>query len=866
MSTEPTDRQPDDDDALAVLGAPDEAFVDELVRRWDRGTVVTASPEAITETGVTAIVDCGGVDTSTPSVPTVAVGTDRDVAGLYDRGVEEVVPLDPAAEPAAAAARVAEVAAAATVPVGEPTAPGLSDTGSEVAELLERVSDAFFALTPDWEVAYANESGATVIRDAGQLSPEADVIGVQLWEAIPDAQGTTFYEKYTEAMATQEPVSFVEEYEPLGVWFEVRAYPAEDGLSVYFTDVTERQRVRQAREQLLSTSRELMLAESDEAVARIVSDAAGRVLGHEFVIVYLDSECGLEPAAWSDSVETTLDGPPDTRDDGVARRAVDSGEPATYADLDAVLDRPRSEYEPVESLLVLPLGERGAIVLGETGADAFDETDTELGQLLAVNAEVAFERSRRTQELREYQTLFETVEDELYVVDGDGRFRLVSEPLADTLGYDRSTLEGEHARTVTAAGTTALLGRESTADGSEAGPETDAGDTVESEGVRRTRLRTADGEEIPVEVEPSPLPGGGTVGAVRDISRRRLRERELSAFREAITAAGIGVAVYGPGGRVDYVNEHYASLLGEKRAETAGGSVAEWFTHLDPAAFDTHWESFATGETRRTETELVRMDETTVPVEVTTTAVDIGDGVTHIQTLREITGRRERRQQADALHRIIRHNLRNDLTVVMGHANRLAEELDGEYAEWAQLIAETATELVGLSQSVQDAEQIVDRDTVRRPVDVAAVLETEVDRLRSDYDVDIEVSLPDRQYVTADETLSVALRHLLENAAEHGDGTPTISVGVTSVSDRSGWIALEISDDGPGLPEYESQVLTNGEETPLQHGSGMGLWIVHWIVSRYGGELSFDADDDGTTVRVALPTADPAPTGEVPGP
>jgi len=862
VSTEPTDRRPDDGVTLAVLGAPDEAFVDELVRRWDRGTVVTASPETVADVGAAAVVDCGGTDTSTPSVPTVAVGTDRDVTQLYDRSVEEVVPLDPAVEPAATAARVVEVTAAAAVPVGEPAAPGLSDAGSEVEQLLERVSDAFFALTPDWEVAYANESGAAVIRDAGRLPPEADVIGVRLWSVIPDARETAFYDRYTEAMATQEPVSFVEKYDPLGVWFEVRAYPAEDGLSVYFTDVTERQRVRRAREQLLSTSRELMLAESDEAVAQIVSDAAETVLEHEFAIVYLDSERGLEPVAWSDSVATTLGGPPEARGDGVARRAVDSGEPATYADLEAVLDRPRSEYEAVESLLVVPLGERGAIVLGEPGPDAFDETDTELGQLLAVDAEVAFERSRRTQELREYQTLFETVEDELYVVDADGRFRLVSEPLADSLGYDRSALEGRHARAVAATGTAALLGRGETADVTDT-----ESDTVESGGaVTRTRLRTADGDEIPVEVEPSRLPGGGTVGAVRDISRRRLRERELSAFREAITAAGIGVAVYGPDGRVDYVNEYYASLLGEKRADTEGASVAEWFTHLDPAGFDTHWESFATGETRRAETELVRTDGTTVPVEVTTTAVDIGDEVTHIQTLREITGRRERRQQADALHRIIRHNLRNDLTVVMGHANRLVEELEGERAEWAQLIAETATELVGLSQSVQDAEQIVDQNTVRRPVDVAGMLVTEVDRLDSEYDVDAEVSLPDRQYVTADETLSVALRHLLENAAEHTEGPATISVDVTPVSDRSGWIALEIADDGPGLPEYESQVLTNGEETPLQHGSGMGLWIVHWVVSRYGGELSFDADDGGTTVRVALPAADPVPTGEIPGP
>jgi signal transduction histidine kinase len=75
---------------------------------------------------------------------------------------------------------------------------------------------------------------------------------------------------------------------------------------------------------------------------------------------------------------------------------------------------------------------------------------------------------------------------------------------------------------------------------------------------------------------------------------------------------------------------------------------------------------------------------------------------------------------------------------------------------------------------------------------------------------------------------------------------------------------VAVTDDGPGLPAHESRVLTNGEETPLEHGSGMGLWVVHWIVSRYGGELDFEVDD-GTTVRLSLPAADPVPSDDVPG-
>lgn len=1069
---------------MAVVGAGTR-LRDALGDRWD-GTVAVTEAGSATAARAVVVVDCtdGTAVAAEATRPVVAVGADRDTAALYDAGVSEVVPLDPATATEAVADRVAAVAdrerdrqtvaAAATAGTagtvvhdpetgavraaddtfreilgydpdaevtlstftdaatafdrsaavssiraaadGEPqtfewrntTADGgdvwvsvrlesatvagrpavvatvrdvtdqkttesaLADTRRQVDRLLGRVSDAFFALTPDWEVSYVNESGAAVVRQAAGLEPDADVIGLHLWEAVPDATETTFYEKYTEAMATQEPVSFVEHYEPMGVWFEVRAYPSEDGLSVYFTDVTERRererelyikervmeeaavpvsladpsapdtpltyvnrafeeltgydreeilgrncrflqgsgtdpettariraavdkerqietevrnytadgepfwnrlqvtpiydrdgtllrflgtqsdvteqrRVRRVREQLLSTTRELQSAEAESAVAETVAAAAREVLGHGFAAVYLTDDDGLAPAAWAGGVDHE---PPASPPAAVAA-TTDTGETAVVATGD-------DPAWPAASLLAVPLGDRGVLVVGETEPDAFDDTDAELSELLAVVAGGALDRSRRTQELREYETLFETVEDKLYVVDADGYFRLVSAPLATALGYDRAELEGEHASLVTDAPRGEADHRLG-ADGV-----TDEGGNVH-EGV----LVARDGERLPVEVELSALPGGaggeGTVGAVRDISERRRRERELGAFREAITAAGVGVAVYDETGRIDYANEQYSSLLGEKRATTEGSRAVNRFGHVDDDGFEAYWASFSPGETRRTEAELRRADGTAVPVELSTTAVGIDGEITHIQTAREITGRRQRRQQADALHRIIRHNLRNDLTVVLGHANRLAEELSGEHAEWAELIADTAAELVDLSQSVQDAERIVDRDTVRRPVDVVPMLETAARAVKADHDVQFEASLPARQYVTADETLSVALRHLIENAAEHTPGTATVELSVAPVPERSGWVAVAVTDDGPGLPAHESRVLTNGEETPLEHGSGMGLWVVHWIVSRYGGELDFEVDD-GTTVRLSLPAADPVPSDDVPGP
>ncbi|WP_232745051.1 ATP-binding protein [Halorubrum aethiopicum] len=70
---------------------------------------------------------------------------------------------------------------------------------------------------------------------------------------------------------------------------------------------------------------------------------------------------------------------------------------------------------------------------------------------------------------------------------------------------------------------------------------------------------------------------------------------------------------------------------------------------------------------------------------------------------------------------------------------------------------------------------------------------------------------------------------------------------------------MTVADDGPGIAEGIREVVSgDAPVTQLRHNSGLGLWIVAWVVEAYGGSVRFDAgiDGEGTTVRLRLPTAD----------
>ncbi|MGY1773853.1 SpoIIE family protein phosphatase [Blastococcus sp. SYSU D00813] len=107
-----------------------------------------------------------------------------------------------------------------------------------VARVLEAMNEAFFSLDRDWRFAYVNRRAEEVLD-----RPRSELVGGDIWELFPHAVGSDFETHYRGAVATGQERVFEAYYpEPLEAWYEVRAWPTPDGLSVYFLDVTERRR------------------------------------------------------------------------------------------------------------------------------------------------------------------------------------------------------------------------------------------------------------------------------------------------------------------------------------------------------------------------------------------------------------------------------------------------------------------------------------------------------------------------------------------------------------------------------------------------------------------------------------------------
>jgi signal transduction histidine kinase len=225
------------------------------------------------------------------------------------------------------------------------------------------------------------------------------------------------------------------------------------------------------------------------------------------------------------------------------------------------------------------------------------------------------------------------------------------------------------------------------------------------------------------------------------------------------------------------------------------------------------------------------------------------DPVARAVLFRDVTERRTREQRLTVLNRALRHNVRNELDIVLAHADRIDDP------DIRSAIREGATDLVDLSDRAREAEELMTASMASpERMDLAAVATAVAEQYRGgDHDGEISVDRPDELVLRSHrQVVQQVLSELVDNALTHADKpTPQVEVIVREGTEAAA--ELTVADDGPGIPERERRLLAAGDETPLEHGQGIGLWFVNWAVTQLGWELEFAENDPrGSRVTVRL--------------
>ncbi len=851
--------------------------LDERPRSADERAVPEQALQRISD-GVLALDDEFRITYLNNAMASVLQDVDGDVRG--DPFWEHLSPtmaeqLRPALEGAMAegATVTTEVQTAATEQWFEvtayPSAEGLSLYGREVTErkereaqqaryehLVETVGDAVYILDPAGRFTFVNDalcemtgydreellgSSVHIIKDDQTVAEAEDALR-DLLRKQADHEGMP--------IAKLDVELITKDGKRLPATDRMTLRPLSEDGEFTGTVGTLRDISRQRRRQnilsgILESTQDMMAATTTDEVAKLVVETIREVFEFDLAAVREhDSETDqLVPIATSEAVAGVMGERPDyDPDEGPVGTAYTEQRLVVRDDLGEQTD----DYDRggIDIGGYCPLGERRTLSFGTRDDEAFTDDELRLVELLAETAAAAFEMVTREEELRRYEAVVEAAEDKLFTLDADGTITLATDQFATAVGYDREALTGHDIGK--------FVPEEIAAEIADLDRPTDV----------ETDLRSRDGDRVPSRIRTAPFSsayGDGVVGTVRDLSALRSAQQAASRNRqrftelfETLSDPVADVEYTDDGAVVSRANAAFAALCDETDRYLTDRPLADVRSAVPDgvaeamAPVTTPGASIEREVTTQTGTERKQYILKTVPYES-------ADGQRAFVVLTDVTDLAQRETHLQVLHRLLRHNLRNETTVIQGYAETLLQsDTSDRIDEFAQRIFEASSSLVDASDTARTIQRVLRMDGD----EVTSIPVTEAgEQIREE----VVAGYPEAGLTTATDGtvafshhLLVGIEELVENAVEHGDRT---SVEVELADGPSpDTVTIRVSDDGPGLPESEWDVVAGDQEiTQLQHTQGLGLWLVRWVVDKHSGELTLEENEGGTTVAITLP-------------
>jgi len=532
---------------------------------------------------------------------------------------------------------------------------------------------------------------------------------------------------------------------------------------------------------------------------------------------------------------------------------------ATYPAIADELARRRDKLGAVMLPVLLVLGRNDSEATARRVAEDIDDVLSvpTAATILQKRVRALLRVKRQSRQLALFRRAMDDASIGITIVDagGDQELRYVNHAFLDMTGYDRDEVLGRNCRF--------LQGPETQAE-----PVRQLRRAVDRKEATAVELRNyrKDGTLFWNHLKISPVYDGETVshyvGVQQDVTDRVERDQTLERYERIVHAAGDPIYALDDQLRFTIVNNstvqlsdrtepallgsHVSSVFGEQHANRLDAAISHL---LDSAELET------TLETTVTNTEgQIRRFQTVIGV---LPAMEF-DGTVCVS--RDITSSREREAHLSVLDRVLRHNLRNKLLVVLGQVDAITAGADDEaLIQSATAIETAAEELLEFADTARNFDGVVDpqTETAIEPVDVTTAIAHAVEEVTLEYtETDFTTEIPGTVWAMAHDSFGLAMTELVYWAAKSASRVD-IDADVDDVESKQ--VRLVVSHDGRGLEDIERRALNAGTETELRHTNGLGLWFVRWMAVGSGGSFTVNNSSQGTTVELTLPLADTPP-------
>lgn len=350
----------------------------------------------------------------------------------------------------------------------------------------------------------------------------------------------------------------------------------------------------------------------------------------------------------------------------------------------------------------------------------------------------------------------------------------------------------------------------------------------------------------------------GTMAVVIDITTEREKELELLKLSSAIEASPTSVVITDVEGTIEYVNPKFSELTGYASREVIGNNPRVLKSgKTPPEVYNELWKIITSGKiwhgrfiNKKKNGELYWEDAWISPIK------NQEGGITHFVAVKEDVTRNviaEERlklsnKDLELYASFLQHDLRNDLHVLMTHAEAALMMIDqgSRVSEYIEIIQAASERMVSLLD-------IFGRPAETNETNIVHILErakSQAEKTHSNLTVELEINTEETE-VQGARLIPMVFDNLLRNAAKFAKGDVVVTI---TVSRKNEQISIRVSDNGPGIPEeIKSRLFERGVSTT---GGGHGLYLTRKVIENYGGKIEYirDRDKVGTTFNITLPS------------
>lgn len=374
-------------------------------------------------------------------------------------------------------------------------------------------------------------------------------------------------------------------------------------------------------------------------------------------------------------------------------------------------------------------------------------------------------------------------------------------------------------------------------------------------------IETANGRHIPVEINVKPLTQNGNdylMGIFRESSEQLAREqainRTTNRLETLLETIPVPVASLDADGTVREWNRSATDTFGYTADKIIGENYS-LFTDSEEysSIFNRVTEE---GAIYDYETTLRSKDGSRIPVTINVAPIYENGTVSRlVGTAIDVSNRRQRERQLDLLHRIIRHNLRNELSIVRGWGNMITES-NCKKEKAIEKIKNASERLLDLSDDVRQIPRAMSRDQQKiQTLEIDEFISILCESLQSNGSVtSTEITVKS----TTGQVPSTAVKSvssLFDNLFECSDCAATR----LNVDTTDSYTEISMTSNTRFLSSGQKSLINRGTETSLQHASELKIARSYLIIKSIGGSVTVEqesADADAGSLRIEIPRAD----------